>query len=155
MNNGTLTRRLFMRIAPTTLLAIACVGALAFYSATQEVDYEYDAQLISNANVLWTLIEDELREPPQDFPKKIEDIDIDVNGKTELNDTADEYADSRMFRIWQAKEIIMHSDTAMPDSVAKRSLGFSVIDYDNEEWVIYNLPIPRTNISIEVGEKTK
>ncbi len=155
MKNHTLARQLFLRIAPVILLAIAAVSGLAFYSARGEINFEYDAQLINNANVLWVLVEDELSEPQQNFPRKIEDIDVNINGETELNDTADDYADSRMFRVWKAGKLVMHSDTAMPGSSPRNPPGFSMLNYLNEEWVIYTLPIPETDIAIEVGEKKR
>ncbi len=154
MKNRTLTRQLFLRIGPVILLAIATVSGLAFYSARQEINFEYDAQLINNANMLWVLVEEELSEQKQDVPKEVKGIDINVKGQTELNDTVDDYANSRMFRAWKTGKLIMHSDTA-PNAAAMNPQGFSVIDYQNEEWVIYTLAIPETDISIEVGEKKK
>jgi len=57
MIRSTLTRKLFFRIAPTILITIAVIGAFAFHSATREINNIYDAQLINDANVLWTLLE--------------------------------------------------------------------------------------------------
>ena len=57
MKNGTLTRELFLRIAPTILVTIAVIGLFAYRSAKREINYVYDAQLINDASVLWALVE--------------------------------------------------------------------------------------------------
>ena len=53
MKNGTLTRKLFLRIAPTILVTIAVIGLFAYQSAKREINNVYDAQLINDASVLW------------------------------------------------------------------------------------------------------
>jgi len=154
MKNGTLTRQLFLRMGPVILLTIAAVSGLAFYSARQEINFEYDAQLINNANILWALIQDELHEQVQDIPKEIGDIDLNSRAENDLTDTADDYANSRMFRAWRAGKLIMYSDTARLEA-PKNPKGFTVISYQNEDWVLYTVDIPDTDVSIEVGEKKK
>lgn len=153
MNKTTLGRKLFIRIAPTIITTILVIGGLAFYSATKEINTVYDAQLISNANVLWTLVSDEIKEGEGDYPKKVDDIDLSVADQLSLNESADDYADSRMFRVWESGKMMMYSDTALPPAIPKQQNGFSTISYKGEDWRIYALPIPKTMISIEVGEK--
>lgn len=153
MKNGTLARRLFVRIAPSILIIIAVIGFFAYRSATREINNVYDAQLINNANVLWILVQDEFREAGADVPKKIEDIDLNLNNQRALNQDADDYAEARMFRIWKSAKLMMFSSTAMPESTPQRTPGFSQVQYKNEKWRIYTLVIPKTPISIEVGEK--
>ena len=154
MNKTTLGHKLFIRIAPTIIATILLIGGLAFYSSTKEIDTVYDAQLISNANVLWTLVSDEIKEGEEDYPKKVDDIDLTVANQLALNDSADDYADSRMFRVWKSGKIMMYSDTALPTTVPQQSNGFSTIHYKNEAWRIYTLPVSKNDIVIEVGEKT-
>jgi len=153
MKNGTLTRKLFFRIAPTILVTIAVIGVFAYHSATREINNVYDAQLINNANVLWILVQGEFHEAGADTPKKIEDIDLNLNNQRALNEDADDYAEARMLRIWKSGKIMMFSSTALPESVAQRAAGFSQVEYQQEKWRIYTLAIPQTSISIEVGEK--
>ena len=156
MSTISLSRQLFIRIAPTLLLTILVIGGFAFYSAHKEIKTVYDAQLISNANVLWTLIsdeiDDEMNASGETNTKKVEDIDLGTPNQLATNDSADDYADSRMFRVWQAGKIIMYSDTAPPSSIAKQPDGFSTIDYQGTAWRIYALPIPHKQVTIEVGE---
>ena len=77
MKNGTLTRKLFLRIAPTILVTIAVIGLFAYRSAKREINNVYDAQLINDASVLWALVEDEFREAASDKSKKLPSIDLD------------------------------------------------------------------------------
>lgn len=153
MNKSTLSGKLFIRIAPIIVLTIVLIGGLAFRSADKEINAVYDAQLISNANVLWTLISDELQEAAEKGPKKINDIDLTGTNQIDLNDSADDYADSRMFRVWKVNKIMIYSDTALPEIVGKQSTGFSTVTYKDESWRVYSLPLPGDKISIEVGEK--
>ncbi|MSP42900.1 MAG: HAMP domain-containing histidine kinase [Alphaproteobacteria bacterium] len=154
MKSGTLTRRLFLRLGPVILLTIAAVSGLAFYSAREEINFEYDAQLINSANILWALIQDELHETKMDFPKEIGDIDLNLRAGDDLTDSADAYANARMFRAWRAGQLIMYSDTARQEA-PKNPPGFTVISHQNEDWVLYTVDIPDTDVSIEVGEKKK
>lgn len=154
MTQATLSQTLFIRIAPTIIVIILLIGGLAFYSADTEINTVYDAQLISNANVLWTLISDELNEAEEMVPNKVNDVDQKLADQLALNQRADDYAESRMFRIWKSGKIIMFSDTAPSSKMPKQKDGFSTKNYHGDEWRIYTLPIPNTAISIEVGEKT-
>ncbi len=153
MSKGTLGTNLLIRIAPTIALTIALIGGLAFLSADKEINQVYDTQLISNANVLWTLVADELQEIAAESPNKRQDIDITVGNQFPLDDSVDDYADSRMFRVWKGDHIIMYSDTAFPITVGKRKRGFSIVVYEGEPWRVYSLPFPDKESCIEVGEK--
>ena len=155
MNKATLSSELFVRIVPTIMLTIALIGGLAFYSADKEIQTLYDAQLISNANVLWTLVSDELNEPENTAPKKVDDIDLTAANQLELNENADDYAESRMFRVWKTEKIIMYSDTALPNTVPRQKRGFSTLKFAGHDWRIYSLSIPNRSIFIEVGEKVE
>lgn len=157
MRSGTLTRRLFARIVPTIAATIVIIGGLAFYSTNHEINHVYDAQLINNANVLWALLKHEFQEhefqEKANTPKEMDDIDFTVDNQLSFNEDADDYADARMFRIWQGDKIVMYSDTALPKDVPRQKLGFANISYKGEDWRIYSLVLPDTPISVEVGEK--
>lgn len=153
MKNGTLTRKLFLRIAPTILVTIAVIGLFAYQSAKREINNVYDAQLINDASVLWALVENELREAGPDKGMKMPNIDLDFNNQHAASKEADEYADARMFRIWKSGKIVMFSDTALPDTISQQSVGFSEVEYNHETWRIYSQAVPNTAVSIEVGEK--
>ena len=153
MKNGTLTRKLFFRIAPTILVTIAVIGLFAYRSAKREINYVYDAQLINDASVLWALVEDEFHEAGSDETKKLPSIDLDFNNQHAASKEADEYASARMFRIWVSGKIMMFSDTALPETISQQSVGFSEVEYNHETWRIYTQAVPNSAVTIEVGEK--
>ena len=153
MKNGTLTRKLFLRIVPTILVTIAVIGLFAYRSAKREINNVYDAQLINDASVLWALVEDEFREAASDKSKKLPSIDLDFNNQHAASKEADEYAAARMFRIWVSGKIMMLSDTALPATISQQSVGFSEVEYNHEKWRIYTQAVPNSAVTIEVGEK--
>jgi two-component system sensor histidine kinase QseC len=153
MKAATISSKLFFRIAPTILVAIAVMGGFAYRSASREINSDYDAQLITNANVLWILLQKEFREADKDTPKQIPNIDALVNSQLGLAEGVEDYVQGRMLRIWQADKIRMFTDTAMPETIPRRPAGFSEVMFKGEKWRIYSLAIPATSIQIEVGEK--
>jgi two-component system sensor histidine kinase QseC len=155
MTRSTLTRKLFLRVAPLLVLTIAVFTGLAFVSATWEVDSIYDAQLINDTNVLWALLHRPLMRRFDKPAREIGDIDLSMDNQLAYNDQADDYADAHMFRVWMNSKIAFYSSTAFVSSVSQLKAGFSMIEYEGKAWRVYSLPIPDTTISIEVGEKTQ
>lgn len=153
MIRSTLTRKLFFRIAPTILITIAVIGAFAFRSATREINNIYDAQLINDANVLWTLLEREVQKPGIHKSKQVNDIDLAMGNQLAINEDADDYADAHMFRAWKEGEIRVFSSTAFPKTIPEQPAGFTDLTYKGEAWRVYSLPIPQTTIVVEIGEK--
>ena len=149
----SLTRTLFLRIAPTILVTITLIGVMAFRSATSQIQYAYDAQLINSANMMWLVVEDELTEAGADAFRRIRKIDLSLSDQGDLNQFASEYADSRMFRVWKSRKLVMVSDGALGTDVPMQEAGFSNVEHKGERWRIYNLPIPHTHTAIEAGEK--
>ena len=153
MKNTSLTRTLFLRIAPTILVTITLIGMMAFKSATSQIEHAYDAQLISSANMMWLTVEDELKDSTSDAFRRIHKIDLSLSDQGILNKSARVYADDRMFRVWKSRRLVMISDGALGTAVPLQKSGFSDVKYKGEWWRIYNLPIPHTHTVIEAGEK--
>lgn len=154
-SSNTLTRSLFLRIAPTILVTICIIGVLAFTGATRQIHHVYDAQLISSSNMLWLVVEDEMMGLTGKF-RRIRKIDLSVSNQKSLNEFADAYADSRMFRVWKGNQLAMISDKAPTVGIPQQTSGFSnVQDDDGQYWRIYSLEIPDTNITVEAGEKIR
>lgn len=153
MNNSTLTRKLFLRIAPVVVVTIVVIGAFAFSSATREIDNIYDAQLINDANIIWGLLRRPLEREPDRAPRQIDDIDFNMDNQLAFNEDADDYADAHMFRAWDDGNIRFYSSTAFLSDVPQQRVGFTTLTYRGEEWRVYSLPIPNSTIVMEVGEK--
>ena len=155
MRRPTLTRSLFLRIVPTILVTVWIIGIIAFKSATTQINHVYDAQLISSANMIWLVVEDEMQDAAMNNFRRIRKIDLSVSNQRAINKFASDYADSRMFRVWKSGRLVMISDGALGRDVPQQKTGFSKVeDKDGDEWRIYSVPIPETKISIEAGEKT-
>lgn len=153
MNNSTLTRKLFLRIAPVVVVTIVVIAAFAFNSATREINNIYDAQLIDDANVIWSLLRRPLERAPDHAAKQIDDIDFNMDNQLAFNEDADDYADAHMFRAWVDGNIRFYSSTAFLSDVPQQRVGFTTLTYGGEEWRVYSLPIPNSTIVIELGEK--
>ncbi|MES2985157.1 MAG: ATP-binding protein [Pseudomonadota bacterium] len=149
----TLTRSLFLRIAPTILVTILIIAAMAFRSATNQINHVYDAQLITSANLIWLVVEDETRVSAESAFRRIRKIDLTLSNQRALNQFASEYADDRMFRVWRGNRLLMISNGGVRADLPKQEAGFSDVTYNDEKWRIYSLPIPDTQISIEAGER--
>ena len=147
----TLTGRLFLRIAPIVFLMLASVLALAFYSSRLEVNYVYDMQMVNDANVLWSLVEEELKEEGFKNVREIEHGN-DAGEMPVWDADAEDYGSARMFRIWHGQKLVMRSDTAMPHDLPRQPQGFTNIVYEGIQWRIYSKPISN-NITMEIGEK--
>ncbi|MBB3302928.1 ATP-binding protein (plasmid) [Rhizobium leguminosarum] len=153
MRTSTLTRQLFLRIAPVVMVAIVVIGAFAFNSATREINNIYDAQLINDANVLWRLLHYRLKHSIDRTPQQVDDIDFSMDNQLAFNEDADDYADAHMFRAWVNDKIMYYSSTAFPPEVPYQKVGFTDLAYKGENWRVYSLPIPDSGIIMEVGEK--
>lgn len=153
MSQSTLTRKLFLRIAPVVVVTILVIGAFAFNSATREINNIYDAQLINDANVLWGLLHNRLQHSLERTPQQIDDIDFNMDNQLAFNEDADDYADAHMFRAWVDGKIMFYSSTAFLSDVPSQKAGFTDLSYRGENWRVYSLPIPASGIVMEVGEK--
>lgn len=154
MKSATLAQRLFFRVSPTILVIIACIGLLAFESATRKINSVYDAQLIDNGGVLWMMEADDFAEGEKlEAPKEINSQSDFIQKEWAQNEDADDYADARMFRIWKDGKIVVYSDTTLPATVVRQRDGFSNVVFNGVEWRIYSLSVPAYNVHIEVGEK--
>ncbi|GAA3070882.1 ATP-binding protein [Rhizobium viscosum] len=149
----TLSQRLFLRILPTLIITIAIVGILAYRSATREIDNIYDAQLINDANVLWSLMKHPLTRLTARPTVQVPDLDFSMDNQLALNEDADDYADAHSFRAWRGSALAFASSNAFPDEVKRFPAGFTDVTYQNELWRIYALPIPNSDVTIEVAEK--
>ncbi len=155
MNTPSLTRTLFIRIALTIFVTIVVIGMMAFKSASVQIQHAYDAQLINSANLMWLVVEDELKDADPWAFRRIQKMDLALSNQSKLNKFANEYANDRMFRVWKSRRLIMVSDVAPGTDLPLQPRGFSYVKYKGERWRIYSLRIPHTRIVIEAGEKVE
>lgn len=149
----TLSERLFLRILPTLIITILLVGMLAYVSATREIKNIYDAELINDANTLWVLLKKPLARERHRPTIQVPDLDFNMDNQLALNEDADDYADAHAFRVWKEGELLMVSSNSFSPSVPPFRTGFSDFSTSKDVWRVYTLPIPNTDIVIEVAEK--
>lgn len=153
MSNPTLTRKLFLRVAPTIFATIVLIGVMAFKSATAQIEHAYDAQLIHSANMMWLVVEDDFNTLGENAFRRMRKLDLNASGQGALNKAASDYADDRMFRVWKGKRLVMISGGALGSVVPRQKPGFATVKSKGERWRIYNLPVGNGTVAIEAGEK--
>ena len=148
---GTLFRQVTGLLAAITLV----VGAMAFWTAKDQINDVYDSQLIIGASVLHALMREELQ---------VFDTERRAGRRVEVDDTPllsaddreafDAYADWRMFRIWSGSELVLGSDTGPSvKTPSKATEAFQTVIYEGQAWRVYTLPLPSEDVVIQVGER--
>jgi len=147
----SLVAALFSRMGALLLVVVASVGLIAFFTAESRIDEVYDGQLIIGANVLRTLMAEELRgRPDADAPPlEVDDALLSPEDRRAFDD----YAAWRMFRIWRDGALVLRSDTGPPVAYPTSDGFTDVTAPDGEDWRIYALRVPGHPIVVQVGER--
>ena len=147
----SLRTALFRQIAVLLLVTIGFVGALTFWSAYGQVGKTYDTELVSAANVLYSLMAEELGQSTPPLPRS-------VAGNGRLLSTEDRQAFERserrrMFRVWRDGAPAL-SSTHVPaiPSRAPTVSGFRTVADAAGNWRVYTMLVPAQRLAIEVGE---
>jgi signal transduction histidine kinase len=148
----TLGQRLFLRILPTIIITIGIIGFFAYRSATREIDNIYDAQLINDANVLWSLLKRPLTSSEPRPEIHVPDLDFNMDNQLAINEDADDYADAHSYRAWRGEALALESSNAFPAAVKQFKSGFTDVSFQGDFWRVYSLPIPDSDVTIEVAE---
>ena len=144
---GSLYRRVLLLIA---LVGLA-MGASVFWAARGQIRRQADAQLLTAANVLYALMQDELAE--RHGVDSMFSVDDSLLSGEDLRAFRTS-ADWRMFTISRGGRQILRSDTAPPSALIPQRRGFQTVETPGGPWRIYGLVIPRERLLIQVGERT-
>jgi len=148
----SLRRRLFILIAALTIAAVFGVQVIVMREAEKEISEEYNAKLISDAEILWNRIRQsgivgaEIGETEVDLQALVAELPAEDQVKVL------DYADTRAFRIWVNGKLINRSKNAPPDSTPPAELGFSDGVVEGSPWRIYTLQDPSHTLVFEVRE---
>jgi signal transduction histidine kinase len=151
----SLLAALFGRVGVLLLIIVLVVGLLAFFTAQRRINEIYDGQLIIGANVLRALMTDEIKEQagkPASGGAEFSVDDADLLSP-EDREAFDSYADWRMFRIWRGGKVVLRSDTGPATLPAPTQNGFSEVVANQDRWRIYSLPVPSSNVTVQIGER--
>lgn len=154
---GSVIGALFGRIGLLFIVLVLVAAAVTSKTAREQIDGAYDSQLIIAANVLLALMSDEMRErTPNAHGGAQTELSIDDAPLLSAEDKQafDQFADWRMFRIWQAGKLVMRSDTGPDPAAATTSrAGFGDVEANDHKWRIYTLPLSDRPIVVQVGER--
>ncbi|MDB5476127.1 MAG: two-component sensor histidine kinase [Phenylobacterium sp.] len=144
---------LFGRVGVLFLVIVLVVGLVAFFTAQRRINEIYDGQLIIGANVLLALTSDELKEAAATGAQGPLTVDSDILAP-EDRQAFDDYADWRMFRIWQGGKVVLRSDTGPPLTPPAAQNGFSEVAGPQDSWRIYTLHVPHGDVTVQIGERS-
>ncbi len=149
MIKKSLTTQLLKTVTLPIITVIIVVGILAYWSSEDEIFEVYDSQLITMANVLWSM--DKSGHNPSQTPTKVtsESLNLSEENQAALN----EYAKWRSFRYWKNGKLVIASDNALPESTPPFLEGFTDTVLTDGEWRVFSLYIKDEHSIAEVAEK--
>lgn len=147
---NSLKAQVFLRVSLLILITLAVVSGLAYRSVHDSIAENYDAQLITDCNLLWLLTREEFGE------KDIISEEIDAQSTEFLQPTKyrksfEQYGDWHAFRIWKNGHIFLRSDNEY-DNIPIFEEGLSNKVINGHKWRIYSLHIPNSQAVIEAFE---
>ncbi len=147
----SLTLRLFFSLTFLILITLLLVALLGLRSANKEITEDYDAQLITESQVLWQITQEDLGEGV--FKEyNIEDslVALDPSYQQELS----QYAQWRGFRIWKNGKVILQSDNTDDMLSEPATVGFHNFTVNNDRWRVFALHAP-DDVIVESFENLK
>ena len=153
----SLTFRLFLCVSALNLLTMIVIGLLSLRSININISEEYDAQLITEASILWEILEEDSKNGNM-AAFKIETFDLEQS--TELMERAEQdsmldYAQWRAFRIWKSGKIVMGSDNASILTQTPLPAGFSTIKIGNDTWRAFSLHDQKNDLIVSTFENLR
>lgn len=150
MRDISLSFRLICILSLLLILLLSVSILLIYYGARARIDKDYDAQLISEAHLLWMIASEENEEP-----KGLEQIDLDFGAPSmspQQRLILTQYTKWRAFRIWKNGQLAEQSDTSKILSPKPSEAGFSEYTQNGARWRAYTIYIPKGNMVIEAWE---
>ncbi len=149
MSKPSLFWRLFVWLALLIVTTSIIMGAFGLRSARNKITENYDAQLITEANVLWQVTREDIHD------KEFREYDIDgqaVRMKKEQKQAFEKYIQWRAFRIWKGGKLVIESDNVddMPQHPAK--MGFSEFKSQGQTWRVFSLYVAEDSVIVEALE---
>jgi len=150
----SLTLRLFLCVAALNIVTMVVVGLLSLRSANINVSEDYDAQLITEASILWEIIEEDAKDGTIDaFKAHTLDVEQTVNFlDREEKDSMLDYAQWRAFSVWKDGKMAMNSDNASVFPQQPLPAGFSTITVGGDVWRAFSLYDKEDNLVVSTFE---
>lgn len=147
--HASLTLQTLIGVALPFVLVTALIGAIAYWSAKDEISEVYDSQLISSAQGLWKLAHAERD------PKRLQFGDSDMGLSREDEASLDEYSSWRSFRVWRDGRLVLASGNAPSEPVPNLPNGFATQQRQGQAWRVFTYRRPADHILVEVAEQLR
>jgi two-component system sensor histidine kinase QseC len=150
----SLTFRLFLCVSALNLMTMLVIGLLSLRSIHINVSEDYDAQLITEASILWEVLEENSKNGALEAIKA-ETFDVEHSTalmEHEEQDSMMDYAQWRAFRVWKGDKILMDSDSTNIFSSDPVPAGFSTIKVGNDTWRAFSLHDKSNNLVVATFE---
>ena len=154
---SSLTLRLFLCVAGLNVLTMIVVGLLGLHSARINISEDYDAQLITEAGILWEILEEDSKDGRMSA-FAVEAFDAEKTAKllgSVEKDSMLDYAQWRAFRVWYKGKLVMHSDNAdmFPDKPFAK--GFSNFSLGKDIWRTFSIHDDQNNLVVTTIENLR
>ena len=137
----SLTWRLFLCVSGLNILTMVIVGILGLHSANINISEDYDAQLITEASILWEILEEDSKDGRMSA-FQIETFDAEHTAElleSVEQDSMLDYAQWRAFQVWHGGKLVMHSDNADVFPPAPLPHGFSNLTVGGDTWRAFSI----------------
>jgi two-component system sensor histidine kinase QseC len=142
----SLTLQLMAGIGLPFLIVIGLIGAIAYFTAKDEITEIYDSQMITSAQQLSLIAGRD--EDPSGAVIERKDHHLSDKDQAALND----YARWRTFRVWRHGQLVLESDGNPVGLTNTLSTGFSTLQGRNHTWRVFTYRTPETGLTVAVGE---
>ncbi len=137
----SLTWRLFLCVSGLNIITMIIVGVLGLHSANINISEDYDAQLITEATILWEIVEEDSNDARM---SAFEIETFDVEHTSQLLERFEEssmldYAQWRAFRVWYKGKLVMHSDNADIFPMEIMPHGFNNLVVGKDTWRAFSI----------------
>jgi len=153
----SLTWRLFLCVSALNIVTMIVVAILGLRSANLNISEDYDAQLITEASILWEILEEDSHDNRMSaFAVEA----FDAEKTTRLlqaieKDSMLDYAQWRAFRVWHKGTVAMHSDNTDVFPMAPSPAGFSDLIIGNDVWRTFSIHDPDNDLIVTTFENLR
>ena len=150
----SLTWRLFLCVSGLNILTMIVVGILGLHSANINISEDYDAQLITEAGILWEILEEDSKDARMSA-FAIESFDAEKTAKLLENfekDSMLDYAQWRAFRVWHKGQLVMHSDNTDAFPKTPFAHGFVNFTLGKDVWRAFSIHDEQNDLIVTTFE---
>ncbi len=151
---SSLTLRLFLCVSALNVVTMIVMGLLSLRSSNLNISEDYDAQLITEASILWEILEEGSKDGSIGTFKE-EGFDVEdtlpLLGRMEKDSMLD-YAQWRAFRVWKGSNIAMHSDNTENFPPQPLPPGLTNVTIGRDVWRAFSLHDPKNDIIVTTFE---